>query len=249
MYQVSSGIVPTVRLSVECRDQIADRWPRVRRRRQRQVPERAVAADDGVGAELVDVLGRPVEPATGPDKSRIHPDRAYRPHLAVGASLGTQQSVERPVGVGDDIEGEFKVRPVGGEPLRSGEGDDGDVGVAELVEVVAHGDHVFLAGQSSEVPVQHQNEWSSSHLDGAPGSTLVVDEFDIGQHVADVDSHGITQVRPRRSAECSIASTSRSIEPSQVSRSSGPRSVMGPASVSATTIGTCPPATARIGLG
>ena len=56
----------------------------------------------------------------------IHPDRAGRPHLAVGASLGTQQSVERPVGVGDDIEGEPKVRPIRGEPLGSGEGDDGD---------------------------------------------------------------------------------------------------------------------------
>ena len=141
------------------------------------------------------------------------------------------------------------MRPIGGEPLGSGEGDDGDVGVAELVEVIAHGDHVFLAGQSSEVPMQHQHEWSPTHLGGAPRPTLVIDELDIGQRVADLDGHGITQVRPRRSAARSIASTSRSIEPSQVSRSAGPSSTMWPASVSATTTGACPPAALRIGSG
>ena len=183
------------------------------------------------------------------DESCIHPDRADRPHLAVGASLGTQESVERPVGVGDDIEGEFKVRPVGGEPLRGGEGDDRDVGVAELVEVIAHGDHVFLARQSSKVPVQHQHEWSPTHLAGAPRPTLVIDELDIRKRVADLKGHGITQVTPRRSADLSIASTSRSIEPSQVSRSAGPSSTTWPASVSATTTGACPAAALRIASG
>lgn len=40
---------------------------------------------------------------------------------------------------------------------RVGERHDDDHGVTEPVEVLAHGEHVFLAGQSSEMAVQHQH--------------------------------------------------------------------------------------------
>ena len=63
------------------------------------MPEHAIAVDDGVRAELVNFVGRPPKPATRQNQSRIHPDRARGPHLAVGASVGTEQSVERPVGL------------------------------------------------------------------------------------------------------------------------------------------------------
>jgi hypothetical protein len=43
------------------------------------------------------------------------------------------------------------------------EGSDGDAGVTELVDVIARGDHVFLVWQSSQVPVQDQDEWSAWH--------------------------------------------------------------------------------------
>lgn len=79
-----------VRSLVERGEKFADRWPDIWCRRERQVPERAVAADDGVGAELVDVLGGPMEPSTGADESEIHPDRARRPDLAVRSTLCTE---------------------------------------------------------------------------------------------------------------------------------------------------------------
>ena len=85
---------------------------------------------------------------------------------------------------------------------RGREGDDGDPGVTELVEVIAHGDHVFLAGQSSKVPVQDQHEWSAAHLGGAPRSTLVVDEFDVRERVTDVEGHVVSPVRVDRRSQC-----------------------------------------------
>lgn len=154
-----------------------------------------MAADDGVGAELVDVLGGPMQPSAGADQSCVHPDGAQRPDLAVRAALGAEQFVEDSVGVSDDIKGESKVSPVGGQSFGGGEGDDGDPGVTELVEVVAHGDHVFLARQSSQVPVQDQHKWSATHLGCAPRPTLMVDEFDVGKRVADVEGHGVSPIR------------------------------------------------------
>ena len=186
---VKQALRPLVRSSVERGDKFADRWPGIWCGRERQVAKGAVAADYGVGAELADVLGGPLEPSTGADESEIHPDRARRPDLAVRATLCTEQFVDDSVGVSDDIEREPKVRPVGGEAFGGGEGDDGDPGVTELVEVIAHGDHVFLAGQSSQVPVQDQHEWSATHLGGAPRPTFVIDELDIGEQVIHLERH------------------------------------------------------------
>ena len=69
---------------------------------------------------------------------------------------------------------------------------------AELVEVIAHGDHVFLAGQSSQVPVQYQHEWPAAHLGGAPRPTLVIDEFHVRERVTDVEAHAVSPVRADR---------------------------------------------------
>lgn len=216
--------------SVECRDQFADRWPRVRCRWQGEVAKVAGAPDDGVGAELTYVLGRPLEPTAGSKEPRVHPDGARRPHLAIGASFGAEQSIERPVGVGDDVERELEVLTVCGEAFGGREGDDGNPGVTELVEVIAHGDHVFLAGQSSQVPVQDQHKRPAAHLGGTPRCTLVIDEFDVGEQVADVNGpggvHTAAHLRPRLNADCSMASTSRSIEPSHASSSVASSSTM-----------------------
>ncbi|MGE0307640.1 MAG: hypothetical protein AB7Q27_17980, partial [Acidimicrobiia bacterium] len=65
--------------------------------------------------------------------------------------------------------------------------DDG--GVTELVEVVAHGDHVFLAGQSSKVAVQHEYQRTSVLVGGAPDLAGVIDEFDVRERVADAEGH------------------------------------------------------------
>ena len=186
------------RWSVERCDQVADRWPRVRCRWEGEVAKVAVAADDGVGAELSDVLGRSTKSAPAADELCIHADGARRPHLPVGASFGAEQSVDRPVGVGDDVEGEVEVLTVGGEAFACGEGDDADLGVTELVEVIAHGDHVLLARQSSKLPVQDQHVGPAAHLRGMPRPTLVIDELDVREPVTDVEAHAVSPVRADR---------------------------------------------------
>ena len=59
-------------------------------------------------------------------------------------------------------------------------------------------------------------------------------------------SHPLVNESPRRVADCSIASTSRSIEPLQASRSLGARRSTWPASVTATTTGAWPSAAVRM---
>ena len=122
----------------------------------------------------------------------MHADGARGPHLAVAAPFGAEQSVERPVGVGNDVEGQMKVLPVRGETLRDCEGDDRDPGVTELIKVIAHGDHVLLAGQSSQMSVQDQHEGPAAHLRGTPRPTLVIDEFHFREWVTDVESQALS---------------------------------------------------------
>ncbi len=189
----------------------------------------------------MDVFGGPTKLPTGAQEPEVHRDGARRPDLAIGATLGTEHSVEDPVGISDDIEGNAQVRAVGGKAFGRCESDDGDVCVTEEVEVIAHGDHVFLAWQSSEVSVQDQHERSAAHVSGSPWPTVVVDEFEVGKRVADVQQpggvHDGAQVRPMRLAACSIAATSPSMEPAHASRSSEVSSTTSPVSVSATTTG------------
>ena len=72
------------------------------------------------------------------------------------------------------------MRPVRGEALRVGEGHDGDRGVPEAVEVIAHGDHVLLARQSSQVPVQDQHQRPAGVCRDAPRLQVLVDQVDVG---------------------------------------------------------------------
>ena len=97
--------------------------------------------------------------------------------------------VEDSVDVGDHVEGDSKVAPVCGQAFGGRKGDDGDPGVTELVEVIAHGDQVFLTWQSSKVTVQHQYEWAAALITGAPDLTGVIDEFEVGEQVADAECH------------------------------------------------------------
>lgn len=61
-------------------------------------------------------------------------------------ATGIEQAVQDPVDIGDDGEADVEVGAVGGEPRRVvGEGDHDREGVTELVEVIAHGEHMLLA--------------------------------------------------------------------------------------------------------
>ncbi|MEO5723008.1 MAG: hypothetical protein ABIR12_01520 [Ilumatobacteraceae bacterium] len=74
-----------------------------------------------------------------------------------GASFRAEQAVEDSVDVGNNVKGNFKVKPICGEAFGGRECDHGYPCVTELVEVIAHGDHVFLARQSSEVTVEDEH--------------------------------------------------------------------------------------------
>lgn len=53
--------------------------------------------------------------------------------------------------------------------------------------MIAHGDHVFLARQSSKVSVQDQHERPAAMLLEAPPTPFVIDEDDGRDHVALAD--------------------------------------------------------------
>jgi hypothetical protein len=123
------------------------------------------------------------------EQTCVHAQCAERPDLPVAAVFCAEQVVQAAVDVGDDGERNGKVVAVGSEPFGRGEGDDDDVCVTELVEVIAHGDHVFLAGQSSKVTVQHQYEWASAVIIGAPDLAGVIGEFEVREWVSDAECH------------------------------------------------------------
>jgi hypothetical protein len=51
----------------------------------------------------------------------------------------------------------------------------------------AHGEHVLLARQSSEVAVQDEQEDATTVIGRAPRSAVVIDEGDVGDRVAEPD--------------------------------------------------------------
>ena len=96
---------------------------------------------------------------------------------------------------------------VRGETINTSKGDNGDRGITKTVEMIAHGDHVFLARQSSEMTVQDQHQRSPPHLARLPRPTVVVDEFDVRQRLAHAQGHRVGDRRPghhqRRTASVS----------------------------------------------
>jgi hypothetical protein len=129
-------------ISVQCLDQVQDDWAGIRRRGKREVSDHPVPADDHVRTELVDVLGRAPQPSTAAEQSSVRFQRTGGPHLPASAPIGAEQSIEPPVGVREDHERQFEVIAIRAESSRVGEGDEGDDGVTELVDLIAHGDHV-----------------------------------------------------------------------------------------------------------
>lgn len=150
--------------------------------------EPAVTVDDGVGAELTGVVGRRAQPPALAEQTCVHHHRAGRPDLAERSTTGPEQVVEAPVDVGEQRELDLEVISVGGEPLWVvAEGDDDGKGVTELIEVIAHGDHVFLARQSSEVAVQDQHQRATAMVVESPPMSVVIDEGDVREHVTLAD--------------------------------------------------------------
>ena len=56
--------------------------------------------------------------------------------------------------------------------------------VTETAEVIAHGEHVFLAGQSSEVAMQDQQQGPTAMFAESPEVAVRIAEVDVGERVA-----------------------------------------------------------------
>jgi hypothetical protein len=135
----------------------------------------------------VDVLCRPGRTAPCDEESGVEADRAQRPDLPVRSPLCTDKAVEDAVYVGQDCEWHREVITVGAESFGGCERHDGNGCVTELCEVVAHGDHVFLARQSSEVSVKDQHQRPPELIDRAPCGPVLVDKFDGWEWVSDME--------------------------------------------------------------
>jgi hypothetical protein len=137
----------------------------------------------------MDIFSWPSEPSTGTYQSDIHFQCASRPHLTGCPPDSAKQRVQGPVGVSDDIEWQPQIVAIEGETVNTGKANNGDPGITELVEVIAHGDHVLLTWQSGEVTVQDQHQRETPKLGRPPRPTVVVDEFNIGQQITNVQRH------------------------------------------------------------
>ena len=102
---------------------------------------------------------------------------------------GAEEPVQLAGRIGKDRERNAQAGAIGGETVGFGEGHHGDRRVGERVEVITYGDHALLARQSSEVAVQDQHDGLPPLLSDRPSVAVVVDEFDVGDQIADAQCH------------------------------------------------------------
>ena len=108
--------------------------------------------------------------------------------------------VEAAIDVGEYRELELEMGAVRSKTLGVvGEGDDDREGVAELAELIAHGDHVLLAGKSSEVAVQYEHQRPAAMVAEPPRVPLMINEGDVGEEVT-LSDHGVRSHAQIRSA-------------------------------------------------
>ncbi len=138
---------------------------------------------------MANIFGGLGKTSAAKQQSRVHAQRAKRPDLAGATAVSAEQLVQTAVDIGDDRKWNRQVVAVSSESFRCGKGGNDDVGVRELVEVIAHGDHMFLTRQSSKVSMEYQYQRAASLVGGTPDLPVVIDEFDIGKQIADTQRH------------------------------------------------------------
>lgn len=123
---------------------------------------------------------------------------------------GTEEVVQLTADVGENRHVEVEVLAVGGETIRiSGKCDDDGEDVGLAVEVGAHGAHVFLAGQSSKVAVQHHDEELIAMIAEPPRRSLVIDECAVGTTSPSPITFGGVGVMDTSLEPCEVATSSR----------------------------------------
>jgi hypothetical protein len=145
--------------------------------------EPSVRTDDGVRTELACVFVDHAEPTSLAEEAGVHAQRSDRPDVVPLATCCAEEVVQLTLRIGDQGDScRRELQMVGGgtDALRVVcEADDDRLCLAEPVEVVAHGDHVFLAGQSSEMAVEDQDDGSAEQGVEMPGRSMAVDQLHI----------------------------------------------------------------------
>lgn len=113
-----------------------------------------IGVDHEVAAELTGVLGGAMQSPARSHEPRVHAEGPDAVDAPPRTAPEIECSIEDPIRVGQDGERKREAIVILTEAFASGEGDHHHVGGPELVEVIAHGDHVFLAGQSGEMAVE-----------------------------------------------------------------------------------------------
>lgn len=161
----------------------------------------SLAVDDGIGAELTGVFGKAPKLSAASHQAYVHGERAGRPHITNRATSGAEQVVQLSLTVGQQGKRQIEVFAVGRQLCRVvSERDHDRKRIAELIEVIAHDDHVFLAWQSSQVTMQDQQQRSAAMILEPPWRTFMIDEGDFGEEFALVDHVRGGHARARRAS-------------------------------------------------
>lgn len=154
-------------------NEILDRGTVIGIRRCKRIHDAAVAAEDEVASELEGVLGRPLESPALAQEPRVRPPHLRSPDLPHRPSTESVGAVGGSLLVDEQGERREPVALILGDVLGRAERDDDHFRITELVEAVAHGDRVFLAGQSGEVAVEDQHDWPSFMIGQPPAAAVV----------------------------------------------------------------------------
>jgi hypothetical protein len=135
---------------------LGDRWSRIWARRQPQPMQPSFSVHERVGAELSCVAEWLAQSVAISHETDVHRNRPARPDLSERSSTRPEQPVQLAVDVGEQWEIDAEMFGEGSQPRWVvGESDDHRLGIPQIVDVLAHGTHVLLARQSSEMPVQN----------------------------------------------------------------------------------------------
>jgi hypothetical protein len=179
-------------------DDLADLDATIGCRWQPDTVKTAVAIDHGVGTELARVLGGAAQSPSTANQLRVHRERPRRPHPPERPSPCSEHPVDHPVDIGQHRKVEPEMGSIRRETRRGvGKGDHNRKSMSEFAAVITHGDHVLLAGQSSEMAVQDEHQRTAAMITQAERQAVVIDEDDLWEHIALTDRLVFGHVRSR----------------------------------------------------
>ncbi len=145
----------------------------------------AIAANDGIAAELASVGCGPLELVALTKQLHVLLCCLPTPDPPERSTAETQRVIRQAVFVAHHGEWVGEAPPVRSKHSWVGKGDHDNLAVTQFVSSIAHGVDVCFARQSSEVAVQDQHQGLANGIARLPDRAGVIDEIDIGKGVAD----------------------------------------------------------------